>query len=258
MLDLFRRYKKTQEPKLKKIAPNNKLYIFLLFVSSVLTGFSLFFDNCNAVFTIWTSITCGAVASIIVAWLIDAANCRQASKKTFENRKTLFSNFYHVFDHGLQVLIYEIAENEHCERAKKWYEWIDAAKVLAQHNSDKLAPFLRYLMVFFDDISEQVIAIKDQEALLLDLEIISQDDIKALSIMLNICDTIRMTYNRSKNNDGKCFQEFTMYCGLMKGLIDYAPTLRPINNMMVAPSLYLKSIEAGIVSPNQETVSNDD
>jgi hypothetical protein len=87
--------KKRQEAvEAKPIVPKNRLYFLLLIGAIVLTGVSLLVQENEAVFTIWTSITCGSVASIIVAWLIDAANCRQLIKKNLDNREALFKNLY--------------------------------------------------------------------------------------------------------------------------------------------------------------------
>ena len=110
LLNWIKSKKKQDAVEAKSIAPNNKLYLWLLLGAIALTGLSLLVQECDAAFTIWTSITCGGIASIVVAWLIDAANCRQLNKKAVEHRKTLLSNLYHVFDNGLQLLIFESAE----------------------------------------------------------------------------------------------------------------------------------------------------
>lgn len=241
---MLNRIKKKQDAvDAKAIAPNNKLYLCLLLGATTLTGISLIFQKCNAAFTIWTSITCGGIASIVVAWLIDAANCRQLNKKAVEHRKTLLSNLYHVFDNGLQPLILESAEKDHYTDSKKWYEWIETVDKQAMNDPALLPSFIRSLMVFFDDLAEQVFAVKSQEAMLLESGIICQEDIQALSTILSMCDLARATY-RSKDNDYKCFQQFSTYCGLIHGMVGYAPSLRPINDMMIEPTLYRKCLEA--------------
>ena len=115
----IKKKKNIKATEIKKIAPNNMLYIVLLLVAVALTGISLSIRRLEAVFTIWTSITCGGIASILVAWLIDAANCRKSNKKTLENREALFANLHHTFDNGLQLFILEIAKNNHCTDFKK-------------------------------------------------------------------------------------------------------------------------------------------
>ena len=253
MLNWIKNKKKQDAVEAKATTPNNILYIWLLLGATVLTGLSLLVHGCDAAFTIWTSITCGGIASIVVAWLIDIANCKQLNKKAVEHRKTLLSNLYHVFDNGLQLLILESAEKDHYTDSKKWYEWIDAADEQAQHNPDLIPYFLHILTVFFDDVTEQIVAIKNQEALLLDLGIVCQNDIHALSTILNICDISRITYNRSNISDYNCFHQLNSYCGLIKGIIDFSPTLRQINDTLVEPSLYHKAVEMGIFTPPKDT-----
>lgn len=243
LLNWIKSKKKQDAVEAKSIAPNNKLYLWLLLGAIALTGLSLLVQECDAAFTIWTSITCGGIASIVVAWLIDAANCRQLNKKAVEHRKTLLSNLYHVFDNGLQLLIFESAEKDHNTDSKKWYEWIKTVDKQAMNDPALIQTYIKILMVFFDDLAEQVFAVKSQEAMLLESGIICQEDIQALSTILNTCDTARATY-RSKASDDNCFQDFSTYCGLIHGLVGYAPSLRPINDMMIEPTLYRKYLEA--------------
>ena len=190
---------------------------------------SLFVQKCDAAFTIWTSITCGGIASIIVAWKIEVANCQQQTQKAVEHREALLSNLFHAFDHGLQLLTFESAENDHCADSKRWYEWIENVENQAMNDPTIIPTFIRIMMVFFDDLAERVFAVKSQEAVMLESGIICQEDIQALSTMLNICEIARATF-RSKDNDA-CFQQFITNCGLIRGLIGYAPSLRPINDI---------------------------
>lgn len=243
MLNWIKNKKKQDAVEEKSIAPNNKLYLCLLLGAIALTGVSLFVQRRTAVFTIWTSITCGGIASIVVAWLIDAANCRQLNKKAVEHRKTLLSNLYHVFDNGLQLLILESAEKDHYKDSKKWYEWIETIDKQAMNDPALIPTCIKILMVFFDDLAEQVFAVKSQEAMLLESGIICQEDIQTLSTILNTCDIARTTF-RSKNSDYNCFKQFCTYCGLIHGLVGYAPSLRQINDMMIEPTLYCEYLEA--------------
>ena len=240
---MLNRIKKKQDAvEAKAIAPNNKLYLLLLLGAIALTGLSLLVQECDAAFTIWTSIICGGIDSIVVAWLIDAANCKQLNKKAVEHRKTLLSNLYHVFDNGLQLLILESAEKDHNTDSKKWYEWIETVDKQAMNDPALIPASIRSLMIFFDDLAEQVFAVKSQEAMLLESGIICQEDIQALSTILSTCDAARATY-RSKDSNYKCFQQLSTYCGLIHGLIGYAPSLRPINDMMIEPTLYRMYLE---------------
>ena len=243
MWNWIKRQKKQEAVKEKAIVPNNKLYLGLLLAAIALTCASLLFQERQAVFTIWTSITCGGIASIIVAWLIEVANCRHLTKKAVEHREALLSNLFHVFDNNLQLLVFESAEIDHCTDSKKWYEWIENVDKQAMNDPALIPTFIRILMVFFDDLAEQVYAVKNQEAVLLESKIIIQEDIQALSTILNTCDTAKALF-RSKENDDSCFQQFIIYCRMICRLIGYAPSLRPINDMMIEPTLYCKYLES--------------
>lgn len=243
MWNWIKRQKKQEAVKEKAIAPNNRLYFCLLVGAIALTSISLLFQRCQAVFTIWTSITCGGIASIIVAWRIEVANFQLQIQKAVEHREALLSNLFHVFDHGLQLLAFESAEKDHCADSRKWYEWIENVENQAMNDPALIPTFIRILMIFFDDLAEQVFAVKSQEAVLLKSGIICQEDIQALSTILNTCDTARVTF-RSKDTDDTCFRLFTMNCRFIRRLIGYSPSLRPINDMMIEPTLYCKYLES--------------
>lgn len=259
-MDCLKKKEETERVEIKKITPNNKLYLRLLLASVVLTFASLLVREHSSAFTIWTSFSCGCIASSLIAWLIDAANCRQLTKKTQENRETLFANLYHVFDNGLQLLVFEVAKNEHCLDSKEWYAWMDLADKQAQAKPEQIPSFIRCLMAFFDDVAEHVFAIKSQEATLLDMGIICQEDIQALSTILKICDTSRSTF-WSKESYEACFRFFNTNCGLIRGLIGFAPSLRPINDMMIKPVLYqmyLDKERASVQSDNNLKGNTED
>ena len=242
MLDCIKKNGKPEKLEEKKISPNNKLYLLLLIAAVILTFASLSVKGHTAAFTIWTSISCGCIASIIIAWLIDAANCRQITRKNKENREALFANLYHVFENGIQLLIFGVAEDKHCTVSDRWYVWIELANKQAQDKPEMIPSLIRSLMIFFDDVAEQVFAIKNQEALLLDAGIICREDIQALSTILTICDYSRSTF-QSKDHNENCLRLFNTNCALIRGLIDFSPSLRSINDMMIEPRLYQMYLE---------------
>ena len=229
--------RKTERLKTNTSIPNNMLYLMLLIGATVLTALSLFVEESKAAYTIWTSISCGAIASVLVAWLIDVANCRREMKKILKNRETLFANFYHTFSNGIQLLVFECACIDKCNDSKRWYEWVSVSYELATLYPDHISSLLRSLMIFIDDVEEQIIAIKGQEATMLDAGIIFQDDIEALSTMKNLCDFSKTTYN-SKISNIECFEQIKTNLGIIRGLLGYAPSLQPIKDMMVEPILY--------------------
>ena len=111
------------------------------------------------------------------------------------------------------------------------------------NDSALITAFIHSLMIFFDDLAEQIFAVKSQEAVLLESRIICQEDIQALSTILSICDTSKATF-RSKDSDDKCFQQFITNCRLIRNIINFAPSLRSINNRMIDPMLYRMYLES--------------
>ncbi len=223
-------------------SPNHKLYILLLLAAIGLTVVSLLFQNNHVVFSIWTSITCGGIASIVVAWLIDITNCRTTYKRLLENRKTLLQNLYNTFDTSLQLIIYETSYNIQCIDSKKWHEWIESTNELAADNHDLIENYNRSFIVFFDDIAEQIFAIKSQEAILLDAGIIQSEDVQALSTILSICDATKVLY-QSTHDETVRFSQFVTICSLLYRMISFAPSLRPINDLKIEPRLYIISLK---------------
>ena len=233
--------KKPEKSESREFAPNTKLYSGLLIGAFFLTFISLLFDDKKTLFTVWTSISCGGIASIVVAWLIDDANCRQATMKATKNREILLANLYRDFENGLQLLIFECTKMNRCADSKKWFEWIECAYEQADDDPKKISFFNRSLAVFLDDIAEQVFAIKGQEAILLGSGIICEEDIDALSSILKICDVSKMGF--SEVSAKECFQNYQTYCGLIRRFIDYAPSLCKINSTMIEPMLYKQQLE---------------
>ena len=161
----------------------------------VFTGCSLFVKDDSTIFTIWTSTSCGCLASVIVAWLIDIENCRRATDRAIRNRAALLGDFYHVFDDGLQLLILRSAELSQYNEAKKWYEWIEIAYEQTDQNHELFIEIHLHIKSFLNDLSDQISIIKQQEATLLETNIIYEKDIMALSTIKTACDALNLMYN---------------------------------------------------------------
>ena len=98
------------------------------------------------------------------------------------------------------------------------------------------------LPVFFNDVSEHVYLLKTQETTLLESGILCDKDINALSTMQSICDAARHYYDTA-DSDRDRFHDLSTSCNLLRGIIDYAPSLKPINDVLVAPWLYQMSVK---------------
>lgn len=231
-----------QETGEKKIAPNHKLYFVMMLAAIGFTAISFFLDHNKPLFTVWTSTACGGLASVIVAWLIDNANCKRAFAQVQENRRILLSNLEHAFTNGVQILIVECLNPAQDSDSKSWYIWVGEVFEKAKAEKKLLPLVNKSMRVLFDDISEHVYLLKAQETALLESGILCDKDIKALSTMQSICDASRHYYEAA-DSDRDCFQRLSTNCNLLRGIIDYAPSLKPINDVPVDPWLYQMSIE---------------
>ena len=207
--------------------PNRMLYITLLIIALVLTLLCITIPQISPWFAIGTGICCGAVASIIVAWLIDIYNCNQASARAIEHRDILFNNQY----------------CEDYQDMKKWYEWIRCAYDQTIKTPDFCSEFNRIISQFLGNIKEQTLNIQCQESLLLEFGIICGEDVDAFNGILNTCDVAKAEYHSKKYNslegDKEIASRFVKrWCYILQSIIDQSPSLRLINNRLIEPRIY--------------------
>lgn len=104
--------------------PNRKLYMSLLASSIVVTLIALIIPSCNPWFTVVTGIGCGGIASVIVAWLIEAANCREKKTRSKEVYEILWTclTFCAYSYASMYKTMYE-TEQKKIEGKHTWLEW---------------------------------------------------------------------------------------------------------------------------------------
>lgn len=180
-----------------KSTPNKKLYIILLVIALSIIAISIFISKEWTLFTIVSGIGCGGVASVIVAWLIDEANYNRDKQRSTRNKEIIFQRLEDVFDHDLQIIISDAikrssGENEDSEIT--WIEWIKFACQTAKSSEDKEIKecfCCLYLLSLIDSIERQVKVFYDQTALLLELNIIDEKAVSALSSIIGTCDSLK-------------------------------------------------------------------
>lgn len=227
----------------KSFKPNRELYIWLLVIAIILM--LLCFDIPiiqERWFSIAVGLTGGVFASVLVAWLIDEANCRRDEQEAKVNYNTLFRDLIFVFNNGLQVLILATEDYLHDDTAKKWHEWVDSAYEQTLHHPDLIPWFNEQIVMFSDDLMKQIKRVMGQDAVLLKSGIICRDDIQALSTMLTACELSNTIFNTEKD-ESKCCAQLKTTCGLIRSMVDFGPSLQPINDIMVEPTIYKLSLK---------------
>ena len=110
--------------------PNTKLYVILLAISGALVGLSFILLICfiynsqaTTIISCVISVLGGALASILVSWLIDIANCK---KRNFELRARQTKNLIYI-EMFLNLLFESIAKscNGIAEKTdESWEHWL--------------------------------------------------------------------------------------------------------------------------------------
>ena len=224
----------------KLFIPNRKLYLSLLSGAILLTSISLLFRKNTSLFTILTSISCGGIASIIVAWLIDAANCKQNKQKAEYNRDAVFSELNILFESGVQFFIAlceKLGEEVDEKSEKAWDEWITLAFNLLGDDPRDLQMFCDGFRVFTDNIAEEASAIYLQAAQLLDSGMISQKEVDALAGLKSIC-SLGIYDARTLGDTKELAKRYVQNCNYIRHDLNGSILLSPINDKKVGSNLY--------------------
>lgn len=220
--------------------PNRKQYIILLALAVALVLLSLAIPTTSPLFAILTGTGCGGVASVIVAWLIDEANCRQNNQKAKAARDATFRELNLLFESSVQIFAHlceQQGDTVDETSTYKWFEWIDRAFSLSSNAPESLKPCCFAALSFFNDISEEARVLRLQGAHLLDSGLVQPEDMRALSAIQTICVLTGHEYNTYGIS-----QEFGKRCslnvGLIKNTLDSSPLLAAINEKQVGITLY--------------------
>ena len=222
------------------LLPNRKLYIYLLIASLVIVILSLLIPHSSALFSIVTGIGCGGFASVIVAWLIDEAKCKQERRKTETNRDSIFYQLELLFESGVQVFAYQCAAtdqsvNERSERT--WNEWIDSAFSSSIDSDEALKIFCSAFRSFVGSISEEIKLLRFQTAHMLETGLVAAEDMHAISQVQTTCSLTEYefsSFGTSEEFATRCMRNTT----LIKNILNTSPLLEKINNKQIGVFLY--------------------
>ena len=242
--------------------PNRKLYIRLLIGAIIVICASLAIPTTSPYFAIITGIGCGGFASIIVAWLIDAANCRQNALKAKTNRDTIFRELNVLFESSVQIFAHlceQQGDSVDETTTRKWYEWINRAFDLSFNSPQALKPCCYAALSFFNDISEEARVLRLQGAHLLDSSLVRPEDMHALSSVQSVCILVGHEFN-SLGVSQKFGERCTQNTALIKNTLDSSPLLVPINEKQIGVFLYqeLANKHGVHISMRQNNNSSDE
>ncbi len=174
---------------------NKKLYIPLLGIAIIITFSALLIPLDSPWFTIAAGIGCGGIASVIVAWLVEAADCREKgvrSKAIYAIPWASFTFFVYSY-----ATLYQVLHKEKLlEKTEKhtWIEWKDILVAELRKNPDEKPPEkLKSVFAFSSrGMREELNFIMEQRAQLMAAGLMSLDvynDLQSISQKVDLCET---------------------------------------------------------------------
>jgi hypothetical protein len=111
---------------MKKQKINWLLYLILGVLSIGIIAASLLVRNCDEWFTIISGIGCGALASVLIAYLIELANVSQKSRKNISIFESYFGKLYFSFSQLLSSFVIACdKENRKNIGELYWFNWLE-------------------------------------------------------------------------------------------------------------------------------------
>ena len=215
------------------------LYIILSAIFILVSVITFFIPQSCTLSSILSGIGSGGFASVVVACLVEYANCAQNKRTAEHHRDVLFRNFSLVFDSGIQHMIYfclsleEVAESD---RTRTWIEWITLAYQLALKDDETLERFCRICHVFLSDVGKRAHQVYAQSALLLNAGIVADEDVYAIFTIDGICE--KANYDRGE--DRNTAERLLKNAQLLNMTLLYTSALKHISEAKISPFLFDK------------------
>ena len=215
---------------MKSFKPNHILYVCLLVLFLAISLTSLFICMESPWFTIVAGLGCGGFASVLVAWMVDAATCKANNKKATLYQQEIFSELISSFETGIQPFIFECELiDESCkQQSKTWKEWLEFSYSICQ---DKNAFVIKYL-VFERDISEKIKILTYQRAQLRQDGIIDESDCKSIAYIQSWCSFIETEYETFGSSDA-FLSNFSTQIKALYLYLDKSSAMKKINTVSI-------------------------
>lgn len=192
--------KQTLKITFDKYGPNSKLYITILLVLVIImiitvSGTSLSFEN------ILNNLAIGAIASLIVAWMIESADCRKKNRERVEKENLIFSEYK---GYSSELCMYvarravNLAENAEERTFAQWlYILSDLNKYKCPAPQEMRKRSYLHIVMMVKTIKSSLIVLQQQYAVLVDSNIVDTNDFrkhaKSQSLLCDdICDCLEI------------------------------------------------------------------
>lgn len=215
---------------MKSFKPNHILYVCLLVLFLAISLTSLMICTASPWFTLVAGLGCGGFASVLVAWMVDAATCKANNKKATLYQQEIFSELISSFEIGIQPFVFEceLIDERYKQQSKTWKEWLEVSYSICQ---DKNAFISKYL-VFERDISEKIKTLTYQKSQLRQDGVIDESDYKAIEYIQSWCSLVETEYETFGSSEAFLSNFFTQTKALYLYL-DKSSAMKKINTVSI-------------------------
>lgn len=200
--------------------PNRRLYVSLSTIFITITFAALLIDNKSAWFTVLTGIGCGGIASVIVAWLVDLANCKLQSNKQKKLAEFALNNFHVSVCYYLETIADLCVDNDpKMERQKHSFEeWVQIYVSKLKNGITVRRP---WLLDAIERIENSYSTIENNIYWLVDGNIITVDEYKKIKVLYRVIHGSKIYYMiRDKEPNPDIIMETNMQIVAQMKLID--------------------------------------
>ena len=225
--------------------PNKRLYPLLFSVSLLITIVALLIPADSKWFSLLSSIGCGAVASVLIAWLVELSNWRADRIRKTEIRKSYLNSFFNEFESGIlgfvQICCKAMAVPGD-EPHMTWHEWCVHAFNCIGDNKAYCVLFVESCVYFLEGLDAQLKQIENQKSALLASGIINPEDIRAASDIMGFNNYLRLSGQLP--SEKKCARQtaeaMKFFVDLVFDNLERADVLKEANRRQVG-NLYYKA-----------------
>ncbi len=145
--------------------PNYKIYFTITFLSVLITVSLFFLKLDERSFSILSGISCGALSSTLVAFLIDISNCRIERTRANQMQKLYYIDLLNSYFFLLEMFML-FSKETHKEK-RGWKEWLHL--FLSNRTEGETKYILRHLEPVLDELKK----IREQRIILISQQLLS-------------------------------------------------------------------------------------
>jgi len=208
------------------IKPNIKLYLAIIVGAIVVVLLSLAIPTECPLFAIATGIGCGMLASVIVAWLIDRANCKKQAEDVKRKQELIF-NEYKSSVERLRLRIAHTAKlranDDGKHTLREWLEILLDINLYSNNENPESSRASTYQMIVnqLDMLQPSLESLIKQYPLLVEADIVNDSkfydcidvQISACEEAKNFCESPKARIDCEYINDAVCLlvEEYIKY-----------------------------------------------